>query len=381
VGAIDADNCPVDAVPGGVCQLSADINQPSPTAPTPYFLAFVLGSGSPDIVNNHIPLDPILVLAPDTFTKTANVGTVLRGQTVTYTIAATKVETSPNTIVDIIPPGFTFVDGTATNNGKVVTPAITGRNLTFSNLVADSAKAISLKLKLVANAAVTTGTHTNIAQFIDPASGNVLAAAKANVEVLPEHVFDCGEIIGKVFDDKNRNGYQDEGEPGLPGVRLATVKGVLITTDDSGRYHVACADVPDADIGSNFILKLDTRTLPTGYRLTTENPGAVRLTRGKVTKLNFGASITRVVSLDLTDKVFATGSANIGPRVNAIVTQVIATLDHDPSTLRLTYHVGHEGQDLARKRMTAVVKAIEDKWQTRDGRYKLPIETRIVGAQ
>ena len=31
--------------------------------------------------------------------------------------------------------------------------------------------------------------------------------------------------------------------------------------------------------GSNFILKLDTRTLPTGYRMTTVNPETVRLTR------------------------------------------------------------------------------------------------------
>ena len=53
------------------------------------------------------------------------------------------------------------------------------------------------------------------------------------------------------------------------------------------------------DIGSNFIVKLDPRTLPTGYRVTTENPRKVRLTRGKMVKLNFGAAITRLVKLDL----------------------------------------------------------------------------------
>ena len=68
------------------------------------------------------------------------------------------------------------------------------------------------------------------------------------------------------------------------------VNGVLITTDAEGRYHVPCAAIPDAAIGSNFLLKLDPRTLPTGYQVTSENPRDVRVTRGKVTVLNFGAA-------------------------------------------------------------------------------------------
>ena len=61
-------------------------------------------------------------------------------------------------------------------------------------------------------------------------------------------------------------------------------------------------------IGSNFILKLDPRTLPTGYSLTTENPRVVRLTRGKLTKLNFGASIGREVRIELSGAAFVAGT-------------------------------------------------------------------------
>ncbi|MDZ7824322.1 MAG: hypothetical protein U5K75_09995 [Ahrensia sp.] len=78
----------------------------------------------------------------------------------------------------------------------------------------------------------------------------------------------------------------------------------MITTDQYGRYSVPCAALPDKASGSNFILKLNTRTLPTGYRITTENPRVVRLTRGKLTKLNFGASISRVVDITLTNDAF-----------------------------------------------------------------------------
>jgi large repetitive protein len=93
-----------------------------------------------------------------------------------------------------------------------------------------------------------------------------------------------------VFEDRNRNGYQDEGEQGLPGARLATVNGQLVTTDAQGRYHISCAAVPDARIGSNFVLKLDSRTLPLGWEVTTDNPRSIRLTRGKFGELNFGVA-------------------------------------------------------------------------------------------
>ena len=141
-----------------------------------------------------------------------------------------------------------------------------------------------------------------------PAAGAQIGnTGRAVVSIEAEPVFDCGDLIGKVFDDSNRNGYQDEGEPGLPGVRLATVKGELITTDKNGRYNVPCAMIPDAAIGSNFILKLDTRTLPTGFRVTTDNPRTIRLTKGKAAKLDFGAAVTRIVRLDLKERSFCHG--------------------------------------------------------------------------
>jgi len=105
--------------------------------------------------------------------------------------------------------------------------------------------------------------------------------------------FECADVIGKVFDDRNGNGYQDEGEPGLPGVRVASAEGWLVFTDNHGRFHIACAARLDGGIGSNYVMKVDIRSLPTGYQLTTENPGMVRLTADRLAKLNFGASVAR----------------------------------------------------------------------------------------
>ena len=148
--------------------------------------------------------------------------------------------------------------------------------------------------------------------------GSVSEEATATVLVVPDPDFDCTDLTGKVFDDGNLNGYQDAGEKGLSGVRLATARGLIATTDEYGRFHITCAVVPDEDRGSNFILKLDERSLPTGYRLTTENPRVQRATRGKMVRFNFGATIHRVVRIDISDGVFEADTSELRPSYNFV---------------------------------------------------------------
>ncbi|NJS15530.1 MAG: hypothetical protein HC788_14200 [Sphingopyxis sp.] len=66
------------------------------------------------------------------------------------------------------------------------------------------------------------------------------------------------------------------------------MNGQLVTADAHGRYHIACAAVPNGQIGSNFVLKLDMRSVPVGFAPTSDNPQSIRLTRGKLSELNFG---------------------------------------------------------------------------------------------
>jgi uncharacterized repeat protein (TIGR01451 family) len=376
-GAINLNTCPIDAIPGGTCDVSASGAPPPVGSGGVYFTSFIIAAGSPDLTNNHIAIDPV----PAGFTKKANVATARRGDTITYTIDAESVPFDPARVTDTLPPGLSYVANSAMVNGVPTAPAAAGAVLTFDNVHRDAAHKIHIVLKAVVSAAVQPGPVINRTQLINPATGAVFGNAKAAVEILPEHVFDCSDIIGKVFEDSNRNGYEDDGEPGLPGVRLATVNGTLITTDAYGRYHVPCAALPDHEIGSNFILKLDTRTLPTGYRVTTENPKTVRVTAGKATKLNFGASIARVIRLDLTDEVFAGSGTAAAPRIEKIVAQLVAILDKAPSILRLTYYEGADGHAAAQTRLAEVQKLIGKSWAKRLGRYQLPVEARIVGAK
>ncbi|WP_349367075.1 MAG: DUF11 domain-containing protein [Nitratireductor rhodophyticola] len=312
--------------------------------------------------------------------KVTPLAEVRRGGRVPYTISVKmlgSLEARPVNIVDMTPPGLTYVRGSAQLDGSSVTPKVEGRKLTFENLTLSPDVPVLIDLELAVTSAAKPGEYTNQAWVEDLLGERISRNATATVEVVVEAVFDCGDILGKVFDDKNRNGYQDAGEPGLPGVRVATVKGLLLTADDNGRFHVACADLPDQRIGTNYIMKLDPRSLPSGYRLTTENPRVVRLTAGKASEFQFGASIGRVVRLDLTDAAFVQGAQQLRPEWETQIAQMIALLDKEPSVLRLVYAEGGEGKRLAKKRINALRKLIASEWRVVGGRYRLEIETRL----
>ena len=319
-----------------------------------------------------------------TVTKIANVRRLHRGEQAPFTIRVKN--NAPTravglTVVDTMPSGFRFVEGSASVAGKKVTPQVAGRQIRFENLSVAGHGEIEIRLRLLALSSAGPGEHVNRAHAEGATGTRISGEARAVVEIIVEPVFDCGDIIGKVFDDRNRNGYQDEGEPGLPGVRVATVKGWLVTTDAYGRFHVACAALPDSRIGSNFIMKLDERTLPTGYRLTTENPRVVRLTAGKMTELNFGAAIGRVVRLDLRDEAFVPGGLELAERWASGIDRLIAELAVEESVLRLAYIDATGDPERAKARLRHIKELIAERWRAQQRAYPLNIETRVEAEQ
>ena len=161
----------------------------------------------------------------------------------------------------------------------------------------------------------------------------------------------------------------------MAGVRIATAKGLLVTTDHNGRYHIACAAIPNGQIGSNFILKVDDRTLPTGYHLTSENPRVVRLTRGKMSKANFGVALENIVTLDISDAAFDAGSNTLRPEFAGQLGQIIDALKGQESTLRLTYYPSVAGKE---ERIDALSAQIQGLWNDHGGNYDLNIERKTV---
>jgi uncharacterized repeat protein (TIGR01451 family) len=270
---------------------------PALSGEVPYYMSFRLALGDPDIVFNHIALDPFLTRTALVVTKTSTKRTASAGDLVPYEITVRNTENVRRagvTIADILPPGMRFVPGSASVEGVASTPVLNDRELLWTGQIIPANTSVHYRLVLIVGAGVTDGEKVNTGLARNGADGTTVSnRGTAIVSIVPSAVFDCSDLIGKVYEDRNRNGYQDEGEPGVPGVRLATVNGQLITTDSFGRYHVTCAAVPDARLGSNFVLKVDTRTLPLNWDVTTDNPRAIRLTRGKIGELNFGVAPPR----------------------------------------------------------------------------------------
>jgi CshA-type fibril repeat protein len=221
-----------------------------------------------------------------------------------------------------------------------------------------------------------TGNPTPIRYQVSDLAGNLLAPAALAILYDVNAAFVCSDIIGKVFDDKDQDGRQDDGEAGIAAARLATVNGEIITTDQYGRYSVPCAAIPE-DIGSTFLLKLDPRSLPTGYHLTTENPKTTRLTKGTMRRMNFGATLSNLVRVDLTAEAFDPETGKITKPLEDGLMAVVRSISKTPSTLRITYYVDGETPKLAKARLKVVEKRLREAWRGR-GFYQLSIETSIV---
>nr|WP_255682006.1 isopeptide-forming domain-containing fimbrial protein [Luteimonas sp. BDR2-5] len=123
-------------------------------------------------------------------------------------------------------------------------------------------------------------------------------------------------------------------ERGIPGVRIASVEGLLIETDQYGRYHLVDVWGGDWGHGRNFILKVDPATLPPGTGFTTPNPLVRRVTPGLPVRFDFGVQLpvqqieggTERVELELGEVIFEPGSAVVRPRylpaIEAMAAQV-----------------------------------------------------------
>jgi uncharacterized repeat protein (TIGR01451 family) len=381
---------PDDAIPTtDFCEAQPSSLAPSTAVPgrsagTRYYLHVALSNArmpqASQLFNNHVPLDPTLDAAV-AITKTTSLVNVVRGGFVPYTITIKNTLSAllPGlTLIDTLPPGFKYVKGSARFDAQPLEPVSQGRQIRWENLDLLASEQHTIRLLLVVGAGVSEGEYVNSAQVINSLTGgNASGVATATVRVIPDPTFDCSDVIGKVYDDANMNGYPDENEKGLAGVRIASARGLLAKTDAYGRFHITCAAIPNEDRGSNFILKLDDRTLPSGYRLTTENPLVLHVTRGKAIKFNFGATLHRIVRLDVADGVFEPGDTTVRPQWTTRFGMLLEELRKAPSILRVSYLADVEDPAVVKARIESVKQEIAKRWTELNCCYRLEIETEI----
>ncbi|QIQ21052.1 SdrD B-like domain-containing protein [Zophobihabitans entericus] len=283
VGAITGS---VSTVINGVHTLVADISSAAQNEITSAQLYFGYRAQAGDLIIQKLVLKDNVVV----------------GDLVPYTIIITNNNAGAVTgitIKDTIPAGFKYVAGSARLDGAKISDPTGSRPIYFNNInVGGTAGGVepskrTLTYMLVVGAGVTQGEYTNIAVAVGRTNKELSNTAQATVTVTGDPLFDDALIFGKVYVDLNGNGVQDPGEPGLGGVKLVTASGQIITTDQHGRYHLPGVSGGRWERGTNFVLKLDPRSLPDGYRFKGRNPVVVRLSPGLPSKIDFAVSSTK----------------------------------------------------------------------------------------
>ncbi|WP_312236218.1 Ig-like domain-containing protein [Stenotrophomonas sp.] len=308
-------------------------------------------------------------------TKVAAKRSAQIGDLVRYTVTIDnvgEVDANGATLLDTLPPGFTFVSGGfAVQDADNAARTSGVQPLRIDGIDVPVGERAIVVYYLRVGAGTGTGVHTNRITAIDGENRSIGNVASAEVDVTTDPLLDESLIVGSVFDDRNGNGIQDAGERGIPGVRVAAVEGLLMETDAFGRYHLV--GIPGGQArGRNFILKVDPSTLPAGAMFTTPNPLVRRITPGLPARFDFGVRMPdgglstaapsrtatpRPARIELGQALFAPGSAQLAAdRAPVLDTAAQALVARGGGRLLLTAARGEEA--LAGQRAHALQAAL-----------------------
>ncbi len=206
-------------------------------------------------------------------------------------------------IKDTLPLGFTLVSSSpkaalirATGNTPLTLTSVTpsGAVVTFK-IPGELQPQQSLELiyAAVISPDAIRGTGKNLA-IADSDQGRVVSnSASHTVRIRPGILSDCGTILGRVFVDKNFDGQQQPGEPGVPNAVIYMDDGNRITTDANGLFSLAYV-VAGYRTGTLDLTSLPGYTLaPNLYRIEGNSASRfVKLAPGTTVKMNFAVTPT-----------------------------------------------------------------------------------------
>lgn len=213
-------------------------------------------------------------------TKTGDRASAEPGDTIIYRLAVKNLsEVSVNnlTITDTLPQGLVFRNGSAKaqigETPVAVNATANGANITFQlpnvNLPTGQTVTIAYAVTLTPDAVRGSGVNSASvsAKRVDNQTIVKDGPAIFRIRIRPGIVSDCGTIIGRVFEDKNFDGEQQKGEPGIPNAVIFMDDGNRITTDVNGLFSLSnvlagrrsgvldLTSIPDYDLAPNLRFK------------------------------------------------------------------------------------------------------------------------------
>lgn len=238
--------------------------------------------------------------------KTGDRAAAEPGDIVVYRLAAKNLSTTEiinPEIRDDLPLGFQYVDGSVRaelgGNPIAVTVERNGRSLIFRPNVSLPLASSNLSLNIVYAAQVTNdairGSGLNRASISGIRADNQQIVRDGPVSHLlrlrPGILSDCGTLIGRVFVDKNFDGEQQPGEPGVPNAVIFMDDGNRIVTDANGLYSLSSV------LSGSRTLALDLTSV-SGYTLApnlyfierNSQSRLVRLAPGGLGRVNFAVT-------------------------------------------------------------------------------------------
>ena len=238
-------------------------------------------------------------------TKTGDRATAEPGDIVLYRLAIRNVASSSLTnlqITDTLPSGFKLEpDSVTAAIDEVEVPV----NLTQSdrtvNITSDITLASGEIINLVYAAQVTpnalrgSGENSAIvnAQRIDNGLGVQDGPAIHTLRLDPGIIEDAGTLIGRVFVDKNFDGEQQSGEPGIPNAVIYLEDGNRIITDPDGLFSVTNV-LPGVHTGTLDLTSIPEYRLAPNLRFIERNSTSrlIKLEPGGMARMNFGVTPT-----------------------------------------------------------------------------------------
>ncbi|MBD2595160.1 DUF11 domain-containing protein [Nostoc spongiaeforme FACHB-130] len=202
--------------------------------------------------------------------KTADRIAVEPGDTVVYRLVIRNTGNSPTsniTLTDTLPLGLNFetrslqVSLTSNNTTTPVTVSSSRDNRTVTINYAGTIPAqgtMNVVYAVTVTPDAVRGTGKNLAVA---AAGSIRSNTASHLlKIRPGIISDCATLIGRVFIDKNFDGEQQPGEPGIPNAVIYMDDGNRILTDANGMFSLANV------IAGNRTGTLDLTSLP-GYSL------------------------------------------------------------------------------------------------------------------
>ncbi|MEM9172751.1 MAG: OmpA family protein [Pseudomonadota bacterium] len=365
---------------GDPVRVGTNASAPTGNDSTDYYTSVTLENNDPDVIFNHIPLDPVGVeIGSVRLTKRVTQPTTMIGSLVAYTVTVENLSPVPLPgieVVDSLPPGFSYVDGSATLDGQSAGFTVTGpRPLVIDGIDLAPGQLRTVRYLLRVGAGVTAGDYVNTA--MPTLNGGVIGNEDtAQVEVIADPDFEETTIIGKVWHDRDGDGWQDSadatgivirGGPFADGRAIGDIVGRPSEGDNLERHQIVLS-VPSSDVpltvtsaeGAWVRLNEDGSMTyeHSGEVANGRNAQVMSISREPI--LDQPTEILREVTRSQTIAVesivepvrFASGKADIPPSYIEQLRQVLDEL-RDERNVRLTF-VGHTDNQRLSARTAAI---------------------------